>query len=349
MADKIDQITLNGTSWDIDLPPDATPSIDSLTASSKVEVKTGTSNNLGYAALTTDLISSNKYEGAVEVEQGSDAMLTKKATSYYADRIVLRQGINQPATLNLPPISYGTTKTLATTSDLPPTVSGTDDGTNWTSLTIGSTTKNIPSGGGSGITEISTQYTRIWDLDPGIYLLTYAGTKYLYYYGATNTTYTHTVVDSSGKTILVVEDYSTTAKFWYYDSLNSSSSSLTSVTRFYGRTSSSSGTTSSIKMVGKYQHDVVFTISGYGPFNFTYYDNTSSAPSNLTLANSLKGQVLTNLGMSNAGVYCTFGNNDGDRFDPIVNFTMFQADSGTVSSYVSSGLIVVSSHTATAF
>ena len=36
-----------------------------------------------------------------------------------------------------------------TASSLPPTVSGTDDGTNWTSLTIGSDTYAIPSGGGS--------------------------------------------------------------------------------------------------------------------------------------------------------------------------------------------------------
>jgi len=33
---------------------------------------------------------------------------------------------------------------------IPDAVSGTNDGTNWTSLTIGSTTKNIPSGGGGG-------------------------------------------------------------------------------------------------------------------------------------------------------------------------------------------------------
>ena len=32
MADKIDQLTINGTSYDIDLPPDATPTISSVTA-----------------------------------------------------------------------------------------------------------------------------------------------------------------------------------------------------------------------------------------------------------------------------------------------------------------------------
>ena len=38
------------------------------------------------------------------------------------------------------------TGTLALTSDLPASVSGTNDGTNWTSLTIDGTTKNIPGG-----------------------------------------------------------------------------------------------------------------------------------------------------------------------------------------------------------
>ena len=38
MADKIDQLTLNGTSYDIDLPPDATPSIASITTSGDVTV-----------------------------------------------------------------------------------------------------------------------------------------------------------------------------------------------------------------------------------------------------------------------------------------------------------------------
>ena len=38
---------------------------------------------------------------------------------------------------------------VAVTSEIPDAVSGTNDGTNWTSLTIGNTTYNIPSGGGS--------------------------------------------------------------------------------------------------------------------------------------------------------------------------------------------------------
>ena len=41
--------------------------------------------------------------------------------------------------------------TYATKAELPASVSGTNDGTNWTSLTIGNTTKGIPSGSGNVI------------------------------------------------------------------------------------------------------------------------------------------------------------------------------------------------------
>ena len=44
--------------------------------------------------------------------------------------------------------SYTANKTIATTDDITP-VSGVNDGTNWTSITIGSVTKAIPSGGGT--------------------------------------------------------------------------------------------------------------------------------------------------------------------------------------------------------
>lgn len=52
-----------------------------------------------------------------------------------------------------------------TTSDItgfptiPDAVSGTNDGTNWTSLTIGSVTKNIPSGGGGGLSNHDFTHT----------------------------------------------------------------------------------------------------------------------------------------------------------------------------------------------
>ena len=58
-------------------------------------------------------------------------------------------GSNSDAILELP----GVSGTLALTTDF----SGTDDGTNWTSLTINGTTKAIPSGGGGGGGDLPSQ------------------------------------------------------------------------------------------------------------------------------------------------------------------------------------------------
>lgn len=56
----------------------------------------------------------------------------------------------------------------------------------------------------AGITDIDTQYVRIWDLDTGIYRLTYSGTKYIYYKGATNTS---TISFDADKPIIHVNAY----------------------------------------------------------------------------------------------------------------------------------------------
>lgn len=74
----------------------------------------------------------------------------------------------------------------------------------------------IEGSGSSGLTEISTQYIRITDLATGVYKLTYNGTKYIYYYGTTNTSYVHTVAGGAGAVILTVNRYSTTYWHWYY-------------------------------------------------------------------------------------------------------------------------------------
>ena len=47
MADKIDQLEFNGYTWDIDLPPDATPSIYSLEISNGITPSTNQGCNLG--------------------------------------------------------------------------------------------------------------------------------------------------------------------------------------------------------------------------------------------------------------------------------------------------------------
>lgn len=91
----------------------------------------------------------------------------------------------------------------------------------------------------SGITEISTQYIRITDLQTGIYKLTYAGTKYIYYSGTTGTSL-HTITGGAGAVILTVNKYSTTYWHWYY--INGTTGYETV---YYGYTSTSSGATSS--------------------------------------------------------------------------------------------------------
>jgi len=92
MADKIDQITLNGTSYDIDLPPDATPSIASITTSGDVTVggnitKNGNTYTLpssgGELALsiniptkTSDLTNDSSYQTASQVTTAINNALT---------------------------------------------------------------------------------------------------------------------------------------------------------------------------------------------------------------------------------------------------------------------------------
>lgn len=93
----------------------------------------------------------------------------------------------------------------------------------------------------SGITEISTQYTRITDLAAGVYKLTYNGTKYLYYSGTSSTT-THTVTGSTGAVVLVVNKYSTTYWHWWYINGSTSYASI-----YYGYTTSSSGSVGTSK------------------------------------------------------------------------------------------------------
>ena len=63
--------------------------------------------------------------------------------------VSFKNGIDK--TFNIPSKADGT-YTLATTDDIPDEVSGTNDGTNWTSLTIGNDTYDIPQGGGSSYT-----------------------------------------------------------------------------------------------------------------------------------------------------------------------------------------------------
>lgn len=89
------------------------------------------------------------------------------------------------------------------------------------------------------VQEISTQYVRITDLDAGVYRLTYNGTKYIYYNGASATD-THTVTGADGEVILVISMYSTSTRHWYYINGSSSYASI-----YFGYTTSTAGSVAS--------------------------------------------------------------------------------------------------------
>lgn len=65
------------------------------------------------------------------------------------------------------------------------------------------------------IKEINTQYIRIWDLDVGIYKLTYNGTKYIYYKGKTNNDYAYINATYVKSALLFVYSESSDYLFWY--------------------------------------------------------------------------------------------------------------------------------------
>ena len=105
----------------------------------------GLTKSTGTAKLGIKTSGSGSFQTGEGYLELSNSAVSNGTTTYYLDKIV-----RGSMTLNLPPaLGHSGTHTLATISDLPPTVSGTNDGTNWTSITIGSTTKNIPSGGSS--------------------------------------------------------------------------------------------------------------------------------------------------------------------------------------------------------
>ncbi len=111
----------------------------------------------------------------------------------------------------------------------------------------------------SAITEISTQYIRITDLETGVYKLTYNGTKYIYYHGKTSTS-TLNITGGSGAVILTVNRFSDIYWHWYY--INGTTGYETI---YFGYTSSSVGATSS-----KPLNSLLTSISSYVKNNLDY-------------------------------------------------------------------------------
>lgn len=150
---------------------------------------------------------------------------------YYHDGTRLRQ--------------YGGDKTfsgnyndLTNKPTIPDAVSGQNDGTNWTSLTIGNTTKAIPQGGdslpsqtgnsgkilttdgtdaswaplGSAIPTLTSPVS-IWDLDAGLYFV--PDGCMIYYRNSSSTSYVMTVTKASLLTVCVDDSGGEVVKRWY--------------------------------------------------------------------------------------------------------------------------------------
>lgn len=110
-------------------------------------------NNVNYLALSVNNIKADS--------SGNISLDIPDVSNYYTKTEI--EGLIPTKTSELTNDSgYITSSSLATVATtgsyndltdkptIPEAVSGTNDGTNWTSLTIGSNTYNIPSGGGSG-------------------------------------------------------------------------------------------------------------------------------------------------------------------------------------------------------
>lgn len=136
--------------------------------------------------------------------------------------------------------------------------------------------------GGGGITEIADQYVRIWDLDEGMYQLTYAGTKYIYYNGSAGTT-TVTISNSTGKCLLFVTSYSTTSKGWECHYNNTTINYIV-----FGRTSSSSGSYASKNLNYIPTENVEPPVYSSSQYAVGYYYGGTSGISSLNVSTYLR-------------------------------------------------------------
>lgn len=126
------------------------------------------------------------------------------------------------------------------------------------------------------IKEINTQSVRIWDLEPGIYKLTYDGDKYIYYCGATAAPSA-----SVGKGILLL--YVWTNQFYKcWKCINGSSASFGNTINF-GQTNETSGGWNT-----RYAISPIESINGVG-YNDVIYAPTSAGSSGQVLISNGKG------------------------------------------------------------
>lgn len=113
-------ITINGVTKNI---PSGTGSLtlDNVsdgTTRKLNKVSAGSSAGLGEAQLATAVVTGAQNEGLLKLTKTPGSQILRLTTSYYPDRIVMSQRRAGDAVLNLP-YTLGTTKTLATTDQIP--------------------------------------------------------------------------------------------------------------------------------------------------------------------------------------------------------------------------------------
>ena len=126
------------------------------------------------------------------------------------------------------------------------------------------------------IKEINTQYIRIWNLEPGIYKLTYSGDKYIYYYGATNTGGMAQIY--SGTQIL---------KIWSYSKNTKKNWECTTGHQNYGTVLVGWSSESSGNALSTYYGGLIKSVNGDNQYKNAIYSPTTAGSS---------GQVLVSTG-----------------------------------------------------
>lgn len=166
------------------------------------------------------------------------------------------------------------TDTVAMKSDIPDAVSGTNDGTNWTSLTVGNDTYAIPSGGGSQSYQHNVVYK---GLDSNSKIVTYFTAQFV--------STSSTVISSKARLIAYLDGAGFVSENTSIDEpyLPVNGSTLTTINnnvpgRVYGIYYNSS-------------EDEIYLISDYGDLGSNQYINVDSNADNYSTV-SIKDKVI---------------------------------------------------------